>query len=288
MKANKGEHEGRVALVTGGSQGIGRAIALVLAREGSAVVVHGRTDKLAQEVAEEIVDLGGRAVAIAGPIECARTSVEAVEVAMVHFGQLDTLVTSAGIQRYGDAVSTSEETWNEVIDVNVKGVFLATRACVPHLRKSAAGSVVILASVQAAASQQSVVAYTASKGALVALARAIAIDEAAYGVRVNSVSPGSINTPMLRTSAELFAGGSFERVEDVLATWGRAHPLGRIGNPLEVAEVVSFLASCRSSFVTGADVRVDGGLLAQLGASLPSEADQLADSRPGGDVMLGK
>lgn len=268
-----GEHEGRVALVTGGSQGIGRAIALALAREGSAVVVHGQTGDLAQEVAGEIVNQGGRAVAIAGPIDSAGTSTLAVESAITQFGQLDTLVTSAGIQRYGDAVTTSEQTWDEVFDVNVKGVFLAARASLPYLRQSSAGSMVVVASVQAVASQQSVVAYAASKGALAALTRAIAVDEAAYGVRVNSVSPGSIDTPMLRASASLFVGGVQEQVKEILDSWGRAHPLGRIGDPWEVGEVVSFLTSPRSSFVTGADVRIDGGLLAQLGASLPSDAD---------------
>jgi len=105
------------------------------------------------------------------------------------------------------------------------------------------------------------------------LTRAIAVDEAAYGVRVNSVSPGSIDTPMLRASASLFVGGVQEQVKEILDSWGRAHPLGRIGDPWEVGEVVSFLTSPRSSFVTGADVRIDGGLLAQLGASLPSDAD---------------
>lgn len=268
-----GEHEGRVALVTGGSQGIGRAIGSALAREGSAVVVHGYTKELAQDVAGEIINKGGRAIAVAGPIDSAATSASAVKAAITEFGQLDTLVTSAGIQRYGDAVTTSEEIWDEVLDVNVKGVFLAARACLPYLRASAAGSLVVVSSVQAVASQRSVVAYTASKGALAALTRAIAVDESAYGVRVNSVSPGSIATPMLESSASLFAGGVQERVKEILDSWGRAHPLGRIGDPWEVAEVVSFLSSPRASFVTGADVRVDGGLLAQLSASLPSDAD---------------
>jgi NAD(P)-dependent dehydrogenase (short-subunit alcohol dehydrogenase family) len=267
-----GEHVGRVAVVTGGSQGIGRAVALELARQGSAVVVHGYTQDLADEVAEAIRSGGGSAAAASGPIDDPATSAACARLAMSEFGRLDTLVTCAGVQRYGDAVATSEETWDEVFDVNVKGVFLAARAALPHLRTSPAGSVVIISSAQATATQNQVVAYTASKGALVALARAMAVDEAEYGVRVNSVSPGSVDTPMLRASAALFGDGSEGGAEAVVANWGTAHPLGRVAQASEVGEVVSFVASPRASFVTGADVRVDGGLLARIAAPIPDSA----------------
>lgn len=264
-----GEHEGRVALVTGGSQGIGRGVALELARQGSAVVVHGQTIDLAEDVARAIIEAGGQAVSVAGAIDDLTTSKAAVELATTRFGRLDTLVTCAGIQRYGDVVSTPEETWDEVFDVNVKGVYLAAHVALPYLRESDSGSVVIVASVQATATQNQVAAYTASKGALQALARSMAVDEAEYGIRVNSVSPGSVDTPMLRQSAALFGGGSEEGTERVLANWGTAHPLGRIARPSEIGEVVSFLTSTRASFVTGADIRVDGGLLARIAAPLP-------------------
>jgi NAD(P)-dependent dehydrogenase (short-subunit alcohol dehydrogenase family) len=264
-----GEHVGRVAVVTGGSQGIGRAVALELARQGSAVVVHGLTLDPAEEVAEEIRRGGGRAAAAAGPIDDPATSEACVATATSEFGRLDTLVTCAGIQRYGDAVATSEKTWDEVFDVNVKGVFLAAHAALPYLRTSPSGSIVIIASVQATATQNQVVAYTASKGALLALTRAMAVDEAEHGVRVNSVSPGSVDTPMLRSSAALFGDGSERSAEAIVANWGTAHPLGRVAKPSEVGEVVSFLASPRAGFVTGADVRVDGGLLARIAAPLP-------------------
>lgn len=266
-----GEHDGRVALVTGGSQGIGRGVALQLARQGSAVVVHGQTLDFADEVVREITTAGGRAVSVAGPIGDSETSRTAVALALELFGRLDTLVTCAGIQRYGDVVSTPEETWDEVFEVNVKGVYLAAHAALPVLRRSPAGSIVIVASVQATATQNSVAAYTASKGALLALARAIAVDEAEFGIRVNSLSPGSVDTPMLRRSAGLFGGGTAEGAQKVLDTWGSAHPLGRIALPSEVGEVVSFLTSTRASFVTGTDVRVDGGLLARIAAALPGK-----------------
>lgn len=266
-----GEHDGRVALVTGSSQGIGRGVALELASQGSAVVVHGRTIDLAEDVAKEIIASGGYAASIAGAIDDPKTNREAVELAIARFGRLDTLVTCAGIQRYGDVVSTPEESWDEVFDINVKGVYLAAHLALPYLRQSPSGAVVIVASVQATATQNQVAAYTASKGALHALARSMAVDEAEYGIRVNSVSPGSVDTPMLRQSAALFGGGSEEGAEQVLANWGSAHPLGRIARPSEIGAVVSFLASTRASFVTGADVRVDGGLLARIAAPLPAK-----------------
>lgn len=266
-----GEHSGRVAWVTGGSSGIGRGAAHELARQGAAVTVHGAVLDEAQLVAAEIVAEGGRAIAVAGPIQDASTSADAVAATIAAFGRLDTLVTSAGIQRYGDVVDTSESAWDEVMSVNAKGVFLAAHAALPHIRATEAGSVVIVASVQATASQAGVAAYTASKGALVSLARAMAIDEAAYGVRVNTVSPGSVDTPMLRRSAAMFGDGTPEGVEANLALWGSAHALGRVATIDEVGAVISFLASPRAGFVTGDDIRVDGGLLARLAAGIPRE-----------------
>lgn len=264
------EHDGRVALVTGGSSGIGRACAIELAAQGSAVAVHGLTLDESDAVAAEIEAAGGRAIGLAGAVDDAEAMAMAIEAAVAAFGQLDTLVTSAGIQRYGSAASTSEQVWDEVMNVNLKGVYLAVRFAVPHLRASAAGSAVIVSSVQGTASQADVAAYAASKGALHTFARATAVDEGLHGVRVNSVSPGSVDTPMLRASAAGMSDGSEAAVDELLAEWGSSHALGRIARADEIASVVSFLASPRASFVTGADIRVDGGLLARLAASLPA------------------
>ena len=155
----------------------------------------------------------------------------------------------------------------------MKGVFLAARAALPHLRRSARGSVVIVSSVQALATQADVAAYTASKGALNALARSMAIDEAAHGVRVNTVCPGSVDTPMLRAFGRRCSATAHRRARSAtVAEWGRSHPLGRVAQPSEIAEVISFLASPRASFMTGEDIRVDGGLLAGLAVALPAAA----------------
>jgi NAD(P)-dependent dehydrogenase (short-subunit alcohol dehydrogenase family) len=266
------EHAGRVALVTGGSSGIGRGAALRLAAHGSAVAVHGLEQQGAEGVAAEIRVVGGRSIAVSGDLVEAQTADAAVAATVSAFGRLDTLVTAAGIQRYGDALTTSESTWDEVFDVNVKAVFLAVRAAAVQLRASGAGAIAIVASVQGSATQNNVAAYSASKGALHAFARALAVDEARYGVRVNSVSPGSVDTPMLRASAARFSEGSEAAVERVLHEWGTAHALGRIATADEIGEVIAFLTGPRASFIAGADIRVDGGLLARIAAPLPEHA----------------
>ncbi|MGN8552172.1 UNVERIFIED_CONTAM: SDR family oxidoreductase [Microbacterium sp. SLM126] len=261
-------HAGRVALVTGGSQGIGRGVAEAIAAQGGSVVVHGRTKDHVDETVAALRDIGGAAVGAWGPIDEPQTAIDAVALAVGEFGHLDHLITAAGIQRYGDAVSTTVESWDEVFAVNVRGVFLAARAALPAIR-ARRGTMTIVSSVQATATQRSVAAYTASKGALNALTRALAVDEAVFGVRVNSIAPGSVDTPMLRQAAALFSDGDEQAVEATVASWGRAHPLGRVARPREIGDAVSYLVSDAASFVTGAELRVDGGLLAQLGAALP-------------------
>lgn len=263
-------HQGRVVLVTGGSQGIGQGIARVFAAQGASVVVHGLTQDFVDATVDGIREAGGTATGSWGPIDDPATSVGAVDAALRAYGRLDHLVTAAGIQRYGDAVSTSVETWDEVFGVNVRGVFLAAHAALPHIRERG-GTVTIISSVQATATQQSVVAYTASKGALNSLTRAMAVDEAAYGVRVNSIAPGSVDTPMLRTSAEQWSDGTPEGVEKTIANWGTMHALGRVAQPEEIGQAASFLASDAASFITGAELRVDGGLLARIAAALPAK-----------------
>ena len=267
----EGEQSGRVALVTGGSSGIGRGAANELARQGASVVVHGLTIDEANLVVQEIRIAGGTAIAAAGPIDDPETTQSAVALALSEYGQLDVLVTSAGIQRYGTALDTPIEVWDEVFNVNVKGVFLACKAALPEIRKSKAGAIAIIASVQASATQANVAAYTSSKGALLSLARAMAVDEGPFGVRVNSISPGTIDTPMLRNTARLLSDGSPAGMQALVDDWGSAHALGRTGTIQELGSVISFVTSPRATFMTGDDIRVDGGLLARLAAATPRE-----------------
>ncbi|MCX5317016.1 SDR family NAD(P)-dependent oxidoreductase [Streptomyces sp. NBC_00154] len=259
------ELDGKVALVTGGASGIGKAAARLLAERGARVTICGLDRADTEEAAADI----GQGVRGQVADVSDETQVEALLAEIVEGdGGLDILVTAAGIQRYGSAVDTTGADWDEVLRVNLKGTFLPVKYALPHLR-TCRGSVVIVSSVQAFVTQTSVAAYTASKGALNAFARSVAIDEAQYGVRANTVCPGSVDTPMLRMAARRFSDGSGAGEQGLVDAWGRTHPLGRVARAEEVAEAIAFLAGDRAGFITGVSLPVDGGLLAAVAVALP-------------------
>lgn len=264
------KHEGRVVIVTGGSAGIGRGAVEAFAEDGASVVVHGLTADDVETTVGAILASGGKAVGVHGDVALEETHRRMVEVALAEFGRIDHLVTSAGIQTYGDAETTTPADLDRVYSVNVKGVFMAVHAAISEIRKNR-GTVTLVSSVQGVATQNNVVGYTMTKGALNAMARAMAVDEAAHGVRVNALLPGSVDTPMLRTSAREWSDGTDAGEDALIAQWGTMHPLGRVGQPREIGNVCSFLASEAASFVTGSEIRVDGGLLARIAVALPAK-----------------
>ena len=256
------EFAGRIALVTG-TTGIGRAIAKRFAEGGAQVVACGiepaGNDELVHEAAK---------FALTVQVEsCDVTNLDEVRSAITktvsRFGGLDIIVNAAAIHPFGTVVETDLATWNRCMMVNVGSIYLLAHLGIPEMKKRGAGAIINVASVQGYACQRGVAAYATSKGAIHSLTRALALDHAADNIRVNSISPGSVRTPMLARSAAHFAPDL--PTEEVLARFGAAHPLGRIGTPEEVAELAAFLASDKAGFCTGGDYLVDGGLLAGIG-----------------------
>jgi len=244
-----------VVVVTGGGRGIGEGVARLMAERGYAVAIIDKDAHVGINVANKISDASGSARFYQADVAIETQVNDAFNRISADFGNIHALSCNAGIQRYGTIITTSEEMWDEVMNVNLKSMFLCSKAAVPHLIKTK-GSIVIMSSVQGYATQKNVLAYTTSKHALVGFVRSMALDLAEYGVRVNGVAPGSIRTPMLENTVNMDPNpAKLWKVLDGM------HPLGRIGTPREIAEVVAFLASPAASFVTGSMLIADGGLL---------------------------
>jgi NAD(P)-dependent dehydrogenase (short-subunit alcohol dehydrogenase family) len=256
------EFAGRVALVTG-TTGIGRAIAKRFAA-GSAQVIACGIDTAANEELTREADEVGLTLLVE---HCDVTNLDRMRAviaqAVSRHGGLDIIVNAAAIHPFGTVVETDLATWNRCMMVNVGSIYLLAHLGIPEMKKRGGGAIINLASVQGHACQRGVAAYAASKGAIHSLTRALALDHSADNIRVNSISPGSIRTPMLARSAKNFSPDV--PVEAAFARFGAAHPLGRIGTPEEVAELAAFLASDKAGFCTGGDYLVDGGLLAGIG-----------------------
>jgi NAD(P)-dependent dehydrogenase (short-subunit alcohol dehydrogenase family) len=252
--------DGKTVLVTGGALGIGRAVCEILAERGAAVSIVDVDEQAGSGLCSQIEQSGGKAIFHKVDVASFEDVQRAAEATAAKFGSIDSLVVSAGIQRYGTAVSTDDTQWNEVLNVNLKGAWNAARATIPFMRSNGGGTVVNVSSVQALASQQNVLAYTVSKHGLLGLTRSIAMDFAKENIRANAVCPGTVDTPMLKWAASLDPDP-----QSVYDACNAMHPLGRIAQPREIAEVVAFLAHESSSFVTGAVWTVDGGLLTQIG-----------------------
>ncbi|MBZ5524479.1 MAG: SDR family oxidoreductase [Acidobacteriia bacterium] len=241
----------RVAIVTGGGSGIGRAIAIAFAREGARVVVAGRTRAKLDHVAGEI----GAANCLAVPCDMARTAdiTKMVETTARHFGGIHILVNNAAMLLAGTAESHTEDEWEQTFNINVRGVWQLSRAVLPQMRSAGGGSIINMGSVLSVVGVRNRVAYGTSKGAVLALTRAMALDHAAEKIRVNCICPGIVETEMV---------ASFGMDEAARRQRIAMHPIGRFGQPEDIAGIAVFLASDEAAWITGAAFPVDGGYTA--------------------------
>lgn len=257
----------RVVVVIGGAKGIGRGCVLKFLSEGAIVYCADWDEKALKEL--EDTNLGSKLHTIRVDASSEReVKAFALSVAKNH-SKIAALVNSAGIQTYGTVTETTEELWEQTFDVNVKAMFLTAKHFTPLLKANGGGAIVNVSSVQSLVTQRGVVAYAASKGAINGLTRALAVDLADYQIRANAVLPGSVDTPMLRSAADLFKGK--KSVDEILKEWGRSHPLGRVAKSSEIGDLVAFLASDAGSFITGGMYVIDGGLTSQVPVVLPQE-----------------
>jgi NAD(P)-dependent dehydrogenase (short-subunit alcohol dehydrogenase family) len=252
--------QGKTAVITGGGGGIGRATALLFAREGAAVSVVDMNRECGQEVAREISDLGGRAIFECADVTLAADCRRVVERTAQEFGGVDVLFNNAGIIRRASVIEISEEDWDAVMAVNVKSIFFMCREVIPIMAQANRGSIINMASGWGLTGGARAAAYCASKGAVVLMTKAMAIDHGRQNIRVNCLCPGDTDTAMLRSEARQLG-----EAEDRFLSESARRPLGRMGKPEEIAQAALYLASDASSFVTGAAVVVDGGGLASSG-----------------------
>ncbi|KAJ56028.1 short-chain dehydrogenase [Actibacterium mucosum KCTC 23349] len=246
------EFEGKTAVITGGAMGIGFACAQMLYTRGASVVV---ADVNAEEGAAAAAQLGDRARFVATDMRDMNAVQAMADTAADVFGGVDILINNAAIALDGVVDEIDEDRWTTVIDTNLTGYWRAMRVCVPMMRARGGGAVVNMSSVQGLRGFRGWPAYAAAKGGVNALTVQAAVDLAPAGIRVNAVAPGTIMTPL---NEKIFA--TRPDAEELIETWNAAHPLGRFGQPEEVAELAVFLASDKAGFITGEVVRVDGGL----------------------------
>jgi len=241
----------KTAIVTGGGSGIGRAIAIALAREGAKVVIAGRTQNKLDRVAQEI-----------GPAHClpvqadtgeAKDNHKLAETAVKHFGGIHILVNNAGVLLAGTAESHTDDEWEQTFNINVRGVWQLSRAVLPHMRAAGGGAIINLGSVLSLVAARNRVAYATSKGAVLALTKAMALDHAPEKIRVNCICPGIVETEMVAR----FGMDEAARRQRIAM-----HPMGRFGQPEDIAGAVVFLASDEAAWITGAAFPVDGGYTA--------------------------
>lgn len=248
----------KVAIVTGAASGIGKATARLFASKGAKVVLADCQVAPGEEAARAIRSEGGEATFVHADVTVSGEAQGMVRFALETYGRLDVLMNNAGIELYRPLVETGEEEWDQVLAVNVKGIYLCSKYAIPRMAEAGGGSIINIASVAGLVGFSGLSAYNASKGAVVVLTKNMALECAPQRIRVNCICPGVIQTPMVDRLCE--AMGDYETQQREFL---RLHPLGRLGTPQDIAYAALYLASEESSFVTGAALVVDGGFTAQ-------------------------
>lgn len=247
----------KVAIITGGASGIGKASALLLSKAGACVVVADVDDQGGQAVADIIVKNGGKAIYMHCDVTSASDCQLTVASAIGEFGSIDILFNNAGIIRRTTVLNTTEVEWDRVMAVNVKSIFLLSKFAIPYMEKSGGGVIINTSSGWGMVGGKNAVSYCASKGAVVNMTRAMALDHGSQNIRVNCICPGDTDTPMLRNEAR-----QLDQTDEEFLADAADRPLKRIGTPDDIANTVLYLASDASSFITGTTIIVDGGGLA--------------------------
>jgi len=245
----------QVVIVTGAGSGIGRSTAQLLASEGARVVIAEINEHKGADAAGELNQAGAAVKFVRTDVADERSVQEMVDETLSTFGSIYGLVNNAGIETSADLTTTSTQEWDRILAVNLRGVFLCSRAAIPHMRKNGRGSIVNIASVHANFAFEGASAYDASKGGIVSVTRTLALENGPFQIRANSICPGYIDTPMWDTWLESQADP--QKMERETREW---HPLRRRGTPLDIARAVRFLLSDDAEWITGASLVVDGGL----------------------------
>ena len=238
----------KVAVITGSGKGLGEAMALLFSREGAKIVVFDIDEGAGRETVEQIREQGGEAIFVHGDVSNPDDAVRLIDAAVDAYGRADVLVNNAGIHVDKTVANTTEAEWDQILGVNLKGVFLCSKAAIPQMRRQGGGNIICISSISGLIGQLNQAAYNASKHGIIGLVRCMAYDHAQENIRANAICPGVMNTPLVASVPE-----------EHIAPYRKANLLERFAEPIEVANVALFLASDESSHVTGSAMVVDGG-----------------------------